>query len=426
MPVAAPVAAPSEKKVGFNFGASFGSIAKGVVPDVEGKDLVEAKNVEGTKEGEKKEEPKKSAFGTIAIPTTSPFATPALATPTTPSTSTFSFNAPPATTPSASSLSFLNPIKAMANSPPITTGFGMGASPPSFGFGAGLKKDEVVKVSAGAGFSFGASSAFTFGASSATPAVVTTGFALPAAAAPVPQPFSFGAPPPAAALPSPFAPATSASSSAAGTPFSFGSPAVTPPPAASPFAFGATPPKFTGWGAAAAGTISPMAAAATTGYGFGSTTLPPSAGAAPTNEVVDVTVEEVPTPGPNPLAQGGAGEENETVLHTSRGKVYTISGSTQTELGIANLYVKESAEGVRRLLARNEVTGAVMIVRRSRMGLADEQNFRLGASLSVQLQKCFLTFQGFTGTTPTLYRIRLKDPATTEGLRGALESAARV
>ena len=59
---------------------------------------------------------------------------------------------------------------------------------------------------------------------------------------------------------------------------------------------------------------------------------------------------------------GGEGEEGESIIHHVRGKVWSINDGESTDLGVAGIWIKDR-EGVKRLLARNEVTGNVIIVR---------------------------------------------------------------
>lgn len=151
---------------------------------------------------------------------------------------------------------------------------------------------------------------------------------------------------------------------------------------------------------------------------------------------------------------GGEGEEGESILHHARGKVWTIKDGVANELGIAGIWIKER-DGVRRLLARNEVTGNVLIVCRPSSplsivstlairqedsqpfcyqigGIVDSsyhsdnliQNFRLTPALSVKMEKTFLTFSGYSGMESEIYRIRLKEKVDVEKLKEELEKAA--
>ena len=365
---------------------------------------------------QKIEEPTKSAFsfgssyaGIIADP--KPTVAPALslpafgvpappAAPSTPTTSTptSAFNAPPSTIPSSLSTaktlppafvpSVAIPISAAipsfsfgtpSASPPLTTAFGAGSSPTAsaFAFGAGLRKDVKSSPGAGlsAGFSFGASkatgAAFSFGGSTATPVQSTTGF-------------SFGSSP-TSAVPK----EETTSTAALGGSNSFGAANVGTTFGATttkPFGF-PTPASATTLGGSATGIATP--AAATTGFSFGGS--PASTPSIPTPPVVvaageeeqqeeqqDGSSEMVSSAKP---VSGGEGEEGELILHHARGKVWTIVDGISNELGVAGIWIKER-DGVRRLLARNEVTGNVLIVRRpfSPLSLESTPRVRQGDS----------------------------------------------
>lgn len=327
----------------------------------------------------KVEETTKSAFsfgatysGIIADPKSTP--APPTAAPLTPTaTATFSFNAPPSSIPSSlstaktlppafvpsvaipisttiPSLAFGTPSAA---SPPLTASFGAGSSPTAsaFAFGAGLRKEEIVKSSPGAGssagFSFGApkagGAAFAFGGATSAPFKSTAGFSLGAPAS------SVASKEESAVVSSPFGSTSALSTSAAttSTPFGFNTPSTI-----------------------SSGSASPMAAAPSTGFSFGSsapaTTLflsvPPPVAAA----VVEGAPQEEPDGSSEMISSakpvsGGEGEEGEAIVHHVRGKVWTIKDGISTEMGVAGIWIKEK-EGVKRLLARNEVTGNVLIV----------------------------------------------------------------
>ncbi|KAK4699367.1 nucleoporin NUP2, partial [Phenoliferia sp. Uapishka_3] len=263
------------------------------------------------------------------------------------------------------------PIPKPMGSPPITTSFGFGAagSPPTFGFGAALGSKAPPPVAAVPGFSFGGATSGGFGSmsssSTAQPAKMTTGF-------------SFGA----AATPSTFPGATS---SVAAFP----------------------------------------AAKVTTGFAFGSAPTPPAAPiTAPVSATTSTsggTADEgavAPEDGNLPVVSSGllgkgVGEEGEKVLYELRAKVFRIKGSDATDLGVASVYIKEREDdGSKRVLARNQGNGAVVM------------NFRLQPGMTVKVEKTFLTFMGFDGTTPQTYRLRVKTVGETEEAKKMLEEHA--
>lgn len=267
--------------------------------------------------GDKKDEPANPFAFPVPTPSTAPSTLPATtpsfsftptavpaATGTKPFASAFHPTSTPATAFSFSPSS--TPAKPFPSSPPITTSFGTGTSPPVFGFGAALAKKEGSKDEAKSpGFAFGgASPGFAFGAGSGS----VNGF-------------GFGA-----------------------------APAATP--ATTGFAFGAAVLE---------------AKKVTTGFAFGSTTSAPasvSVSVAPStagSEVEVDTASEGGEDGGNPFAKG-AGEEGEEVLHEVRGRVFRLEKEGVKDVGIAVVAIKER-EGRRRLLARNDVTGGVMMVR---------------------------------------------------------------
>lgn len=52
------------------------------------------------------------------------------------------------------------------------------------------------------------------------------------------------------------------------------------------------------------------------------------------------------------------------------------------------------------------------------------QNFRLQPGMTVKMEKTFLTFMGFEGTTPMNFRLRIKTPADTAEMKSQLEAHA--
>ncbi|KDE05471.1 hypothetical protein MVLG_04161 [Microbotryum lychnidis-dioicae p1A1 Lamole] len=264
----------------------------------------------------------------------------------------FSFNTPIKFGSSASVLS-----KPTA-SPPLATTFGAG-SPPSFGFGAALGKPLSASTStSSAGFNFGAGS---------TPG------------------FSFGAGAPAFG-------ATSTTGSSSSTPaFSFGSTAASSaaPSATASFSFGAS------------ATNTPVPPASTEAFTDDSI---------PTSEHDDGL--ETKDLGP------AEGEEDEMTLAEARGRAYEIGKAGENNLlAVVNLFVKErkdeAGKVVKRLLARNETSKAVVL------------NFRLHSGFTVKLEKMFLTFQGFSGSDPKIYRVRFKGVTEATAFKEALEEAAK-
>ncbi|BGP18008.1 hypothetical protein JCM10213_005047 [Rhodosporidiobolus nylandii] len=342
------------KKPAFSFAASFGKVAKGEKEE-------DKKEEEG-----KKEEEKKPAFafgapsGTFSFGASSssstsnafsPAASTSSATPSKPL-----FAAPtPFSTPSSVSFGSAKPAAA---SPPIATSFGAG-SPPQFGFGAALQgkeKDKALGTATGAarntGFGFGstiggpaASTGFSFGAQAPEakkdePAKVTTGFS--------------------------FAPSTSSSSSSSST-------ASAPAPAS--------------------------------GFSFAPSAPIPASAASRTASVAPSDASDAPsgtqTPGGNPFAAPGEGEEGETSLYTTRARVWKLAGGESEILGTGTVSFKEKEVDGKtkiRMLARNETNGSVMI------------NFSLHPSFSTATQKSFVTFTGFDADAkPVIYRVRVKD-----------------
>jgi hypothetical protein len=49
------------------------------------------------------------------------------------------------------------------------------------------------------------------------------------------------------------------------------------------------------------------------------------------------------------------------------------------------------------------------------------QNFSLFPSMTIKLEKAFLTFMGFEGTDPMLFRLRLKNVEVASQLKAAIE-----
>ncbi|SCV73852.1 BQ2448_6282 [Microbotryum intermedium] len=282
----------------------------------------------------------------------------------TPTTTAASSSAPPP------AFSFNTPIKfgssapaqsKPAASPPLATTFGAG-SPPSFGFGAALGKPlSATSSTSSAGFSFGVGS--------------TSGF-------------SFGAGAPAFG-------ATSTTGSSLTPAFSFGSaPASTTAPGATPsFSFGAS----------------------TT-----STPAPPVAATASTESTTDdsTPITEHDDGLETKDLEPAEGEEDETTLAEARGKAYEMTKAGENNvLAVVNLFVKERKDDegklVKRVLARNDTSKAVVI------------NFRLHSGFSVKLEKMFLTFQGFSGSHPKIYRVRFKGVTEATEFKDALEKAVQ-
>ncbi|BGP33690.1 hypothetical protein JCM10296v2_005494 [Rhodotorula toruloides] len=370
-------------KSGFSFGAQFGKIAKGEKEGVAKRDEGE-KNEEGVKEQEEKKEAPKPAFSfgssgspfsfgsatsSAAPPASTAFSFGSAATPAssgeTPSKPALTFGGPtPFSTPASTSLFSAKP----ASSPPIATSFGS-SSPPSFGFGAALQtkdKDQPAPFTAGrnTGFAFGSN--IGFGGSTGS-----TGFTFGSAA-----------------------PASDDKNQATKT--------------TTGFSFAAAPPSST-----STDSTSATAAASFTPFSFTASTAPPAASSAPST--AGETDSRAQTPGANPFTAPGEGEEGEDVLHSVRGKVWRIEGGQSSELGIANVAVKERKEGGKvRLLARNETNGAVLI------------NFSLYPSLSLKKEKVFVTFLGFgPDAKPVTYRLRFKDVAMVEEFVDAVEEAKK-
>jgi hypothetical protein len=142
---------------------------------------------------------------------------------------------------------------------------------------------------------------------------------------------------------------TTAPAPAASSGFSFGSSTSS---TSSPFAFGsaAKPAEST---SSADSTPAPEAS---------TSTEPVPAPEASTSESSSSTTNQ--TPGGNPFAAPGAGEEGETIFHHVRGRVFKLKDGAQ-DLGIATISLKEREEDGKkkfRVLARNEVNGAVLMV----------------------------------------------------------------
>ncbi|GAA5934508.1 uncharacterized protein JCM15063_004596 [Sporobolomyces koalae] len=391
---------PSEKKEdskpksGFSFGATFGSIAKG--------------------DDDKKVEDKKEttpAVGGFSAPVTGAFtfgsastsSTSAPAPTSTPAKTPFTFGGTtPFSTPASSAIS----IPKAAPSPPIATSFGS-SSPPQFSFGAALQpKDKDNKSLFGAakatGFGFGSSiggtsstttagsSGFSFGQPS-TPTTTTTSDSEPATTG-----FSFGS------STTNTAPATTTSG------FSFGSTSTTAPSTTSPFSFSSKPTEPTASSSSSQSPV-PDAAAATEPEASTSQDAAAASGSESTNNNQ--------TPGGNPFAAPGAGEEGETVFHQVRGKVYRLKDGSQ-DLGIAKISIKEREQDGKkkfRLLARNETNGAVLI------------NFALYADFNPKVEKAFITFLGFDEEgKPVQYRLRVKTKEMVDELDTKLKEAVQL
>lgn len=185
-----------------------------------------------------------------------------------------------------------------------------GSKATGFGFGSSIGGTSAPPASS-SGFSFGQPAKTTEGGEEKKPAA-STGFA-------------FG---------------SSGSSSTPSTGLSFGSTSTTP--ASNGFAFSA---------------VKPVEA---------STSTPTSTEASPAPEAStsDSSSSTNQTPGANPFAAPGAGEEGEVVRHTVRGKLWKLKDGAH-DLGVANISIKEREEDGKkklRLLARNEVNGAVLMV----------------------------------------------------------------
>ncbi|GAA5986551.1 hypothetical protein JCM11641_003672 [Rhodosporidiobolus odoratus] len=332
---------PEEKKEtkagAFNFAVAFGGVAKG--------------------EAEKKEEPKKAEEKKTPFSFTSTSAstsTPSKSSATAPTPfSTPAFGSTATSTPNLFSFGGSKP----AASPPIATSFGA-ASPPTFGFGAALQGKDKDKALGSPGSGQGRTG-FAFGSG-----IGSTGFSFAPAATKTEGAEEKKAEPAKLSGGFTFAPTTAFS--------------TTPAAAASPFSFGTSTSR------------APPAAPSA------STTAAPT----PDSESTD-TSSQSQTPGANPFAAPGAGEEGETALFVTRGRVYKLKGTESELLGVANVSIKsKEVEGKKkvRVLARNETNGSVVI------------NFSLHPALTLNVQKLFITFTGFDAEAkPVIYRIRVKD-----------------
>ncbi|KAL8287370.1 hypothetical protein RQP46_003822 [Phenoliferia psychrophenolica] len=350
---AEPTPAPT-----FSFGSSFGAIAKGTTdaPSV---------SVPAPAPAPLKTTSSFGGFGTPISSTPYPFA----------SSTSFGFGAA-STSSSTSTPTQPKPFSKPLNSPPITTSFGSGASPPSFGFGAALASKPPTAIPSAAGFSFGAAP------TSSVPAKVTTGFSFGAASAAPPAPL-------------------------ASTGFNFGAATTktAPPPAASAgFGFGATP----------ATVASP--APASTGFGFGSSS---TAASTASSVADDSTTDVAPADGesqqsePSGLLGKGEGEEGESVLHELRAKVYKLVDGAWLDTGVAIVAIKQNDEdGKKRVLGRNVVTGKVTI------------NFRLQPTLKVNHDKTVITFLGAEDGTPASFRLKIKTIENAAAMKAKLEEHA--
>lgn len=237
-----------------------------------------------------------------------------------------------------------------------------GSKATGFGFGSSIGGTSAPPASS-SGFSFGQPAKTTEGGEEKKPAA-STGFA-------------FG---------------SSGSSSTPSTGLSFGSTSTTP--ASNGFAFSA---------------VKPVEA---------STSTPTSTEASPAPEAStsDSSSSTNQTPGANPFAAPGAGEEGEVVRHTVRGKLWKLKDGAH-DLGVANISIKEREEDGKkklRLLARNEVNGAVLM------------NFSLYPNFAPKVEKAFITFLGFDAEgKPMQYRIRVKTKEMVEELDQKLQEAIK-
>lgn len=122
------------------------------------------------------------------------------------------------------------------------------------------------------------------------------------------------------------------------------------------------------------------------------------------------------TPGGNPFAAPGAGEEGEIVFHQVRGKVFSLKDGSK-DLGVATISIKEREEDGKkkfRLLARHEVNGAVLM------------NFALYPDFNPKVEKAFLTFLGFDADgKPLQFRLRVKTKEMVEELDQKLREASK-
>lgn len=106
------------------------------------------------------------------------------------------------------------------------------------------------------------------------------------------------------------------------------------------------------------------------------------------------------------------------------------SGSDAKEMlehGISIVKLKKNADGKVRLLGRSDANGRVQMVREtqsSRIQKADRlcQNFSLFPKLKINAEKAFLTFMGFEGTEPMMFRLRLRNADLANQLKAAIEA----
>jgi len=119
--------------------------------------------------------------------------------------------------------------------------------------------------------------------------------------------------------------------------------------------------------------------------------------------------------GANPNDEEGAGEEDEETTHTSRVKVYKMTHQdgkpTWTEYGIGMVRLKKHKEnGARRMLCRNSATAKILI------------NFRLYKVLKPTVTKQAISFLGQEDGKPASFRLRLKDEASANALKDAIDA----
>jgi nucleoporin NUP2 len=114
------------------------------------------------------------------------------------------------------------------------------------------------------------------------------------------------------------------------------------------------------------------------------------------------------------LSGKGEGEENEDCLHEVRSKVWTLKEGKWADLGIGLFKIKKNtSDGKKRVLVRNEGNGKVMV------------NFRLVESFKPIKDKNVVSFLGFDGEgKPANYRCKVKTDDSANELAGALQREA--
>ncbi|KAI5479948.1 hypothetical protein MNV49_002238 [Pseudohyphozyma bogoriensis] len=368
----------------------------------------------------------KSAF---AFPP--PAATPAPAS--TPAPTPAASSAPKTTLPAA-----VAKVKSStAPAAPSPLRFGESVSPPSSPAKEEPKKDALPAAK----FSFGASFGALAKGAETTASTTSPSTTAPPVSIPIPAPstpsFSFGTPAPSTpSAMKPFAPSSPPITTAFGTgasPPTFGFGAALgskPPPVASSsagFSFGGSSPAAASTGfsfgsSSATPAFGSSAPAKTTvGFSFGAPAAAPAAAPAVEEKKDEATPEasadETAFPvGTKPFGERGEGEENEKSLFEVRGRLKV--GNEEGEGVICKVEVKEdSTTGVKRLLARNDVTARVAI------------NFRITKDLpsNVGLEGPKKTFIRFLGVNdegkPEGFRLRVKTAEFAEAFVKALEDA---